>query len=93
MSDPHGKADRGYGTDHNLVNDFAGDMFIKLRKNKHKAHWSTVTCKWLLERMKEEVEELEDAMIEGKSPDEIIAEAADVGNFAAMIADNARHAK
>ena len=91
MSDPLGKSDRGYGTDHNLVNDFANDMFAKLRINKHKAHWSTVTNKWLFDRLIEEAEELRAAMVEGKSPEDIIAEAADVANFAAMIADNLRN--
>ena len=90
MSDPLGKEPRAYETDHKLVNDFAGDMFGKLRKNAHKAHWDTVDQSWLLGRLKDEVEELQIAMKEGL---DVIPECADVANFAAMIADNARNAK
>lgn len=86
MTDPRGKSDRGYDVDHKLVSDFANHMFTKMRQNRHKAHWSTVTNSWLLERLKEEVQELEDAM-RGNS-DNVPMEAADVANFAAMIADN-----
>jgi len=84
-NDPLGKAPRCYDSDHKLVELFAGRMFEKLRLNKKKAHWSTVTQKWLLERLKEEVEELEDAMVNGG---DVKSECADVANFAAMIADN-----
>ena len=90
MSDPLGKEPRAYETDHKLVNDFASDMFEKLRKNAHKAHWNTVDQSWLLGRLKVEVEELSNAI--NHTPSEIIQECADVANFAAMIADNARKA-
>jgi len=88
MSDPIGKKPREYETDHAVVNSFAGDMFDKLRKNKHKAHWSTVDQLWLLDRLKDEVEELQIAIQEGV---DVVPECADVANFAAMIADNARN--
>lgn len=86
MSDPLGKSDRSYEIDHKLVNDMANHMFAKMRKTKQKSHWSTVGQVWLLNRLKEEVAELEDALL--NSQDNVIEEAADVANIAAMIADN-----
>lgn len=88
MSDPLGKSDRTYETDHKLVNDMANHMFEKMRKTKHKAHWATVGQVWLLSRLKEEVQELEEALL--TQSDNVIEEAADVANIAAMIADNAK---
>jgi NTP pyrophosphatase (non-canonical NTP hydrolase) len=74
------------------VMDFACDMEAKLAKNRHKGDregWIHDTPGSLLERLKEEVKELELA-IEVAHMGGIIAEAADVGNFAMMIADIAR---
>ena len=94
MSDPVGTKARDYDTDHKLINDMANHMFEKMRKNKHKAHWSTVRVSWLLDRLKEEVAELDRAMYDLNITDrrsEIISECADVANFAAMIADWVSH--
>lgn len=84
-NDPLGKAPRSYNMDHKVVEDMANHMFEKLRRNCKKAHWSTVTQKWLLDRLKQEVDELEQALISGV---DVVGECADVANFAAMIADN-----
>jgi NTP pyrophosphatase (non-canonical NTP hydrolase) len=71
------------------VQAFAAVMEAKLKENDGtKSHWSKSDFAWLLERLREEVDELEAALEEG-NPIEIMREAADVGNFAMMISDNA----
>jgi len=89
MSDPVGNTPRNEGQDRNAVLEFMEEMHAKLRKNRHKAHWSTVSQAYLFARVDEEMRELAHALLSG-SPDEIINECADVANFAMMIADNAR---
>jgi NTP pyrophosphatase (non-canonical NTP hydrolase) len=66
---------------------FAQQMERELRDNDWKDHWSTCSQRWLLNRLKQETAELERALTTGR---EIASEAADVANFAMMIADNAR---
>ena len=90
MLDPVGNKNRYFWVDAKLVSDFADDMIFKLRRNQHKKHWDTVTNKWLLERLKEEVKELEEALLLNNDED-VRLECADVANFAAMIADNRRN--
>lgn len=89
MTDPIGDDSRMFWTDAEVVSDLSADMLLKLRHNKQKAHWSTVSNDWLLTRLKEEVSELECALESGEG---IVYECADVANFAAMIADNVRRA-
>ena len=80
------------------VERFAWAMEMKLRKNDHKGHWSGCTNAYLLRRLVGETEELRLAMLgpDGQKSltvaeaEYIIREAADVANFAMMIADNAR---
>ena len=74
------------------VLQFASIMEDRLAANDHKTHWDGSSLDWLLERLKDEVEELEAVIAEGDlSMDvEISHEAADVANFAMMIADNVR---
>jgi len=92
-NDPIGNEPRSYEVDHKLVNDMANHMFEKMRKNKNKAHWSTVPQGWLIKRLREELEELEYALFTYEStPEDIAKECADVANFAAMISDNATFA-
>lgn len=67
------------------VQAFAQDMERKLSANDHKQHWSTIPQDKLLRRLKQELRELERAMKKGKN---VVEEAADVANFAMMIADN-----
>jgi NTP pyrophosphatase (non-canonical NTP hydrolase) len=90
MSDPTGKHPRHWVDDHEALQKFGNDMYLKLRENQHKAHWNTVTQQWLLNRCMEELKELQDA-VNADDPGEIVREAADVANFALMIADNARN--
>ena len=74
------------------VHWFAQEMERKLRKNDHKRHWSHCEAQHLSMRLTQEREELRRAVACG-DPDEILSEAADVGNFAMMIADVARRSK
>ncbi len=62
-------------------------MKQKLRENEHKGYWDKSSPLQLAKRLEEEVEELNDAILL-KSPVDIIREAADVANFAMMIASN-----
>jgi NTP pyrophosphatase (non-canonical NTP hydrolase) len=73
--------------DKRMLKDFNTIVLGKLRANRHKEHWSTLSVTQLIEYLKKEVEELEQAYGEGK-PSRIALEAADVAAFAAMIADN-----
>lgn len=87
-NDPIGDAARAREHDDRIVYGLARVMFQKMRSNAHKAHWSTVSQQWLLDRLIGEVRELSEAIDHG-DPAAIASECADVGNFAAMIADNA----
>jgi len=76
---------------------FAKAMQFKLDKNAHKSGWATYDDegkrKWdngmiafLHDKLLEEVDELQEAMEEGTA-EEVVQEAADVGNLAMMIDD------
>lgn len=65
---------------------FAAEMEAKLRENDHKGGWSECTVGYLVERLREETVELEMAL-DAKPFDVVIREAADVANFAMMLAD------
>jgi hypothetical protein len=83
---------------------FASQMERKLRENDHKGGWSACTMRYLLLRMKNESAELAGAIRRARqravnddywNVDDvrtIIREAADVANFAMIVADNARAA-
>lgn len=60
-------------------------MVYKLRKNAHKGKWEGVTIDELFSLMVDEMKELHAAINEGTSI-EIALEAADISNFAMMIA-------
>ena len=60
-----------------------------LSMNDGKGGWGTMTRAWLLARLDQERDELLLAMHDG-DPAAIMKEAADVANFAMMIADNER---
>jgi hypothetical protein len=74
---------------------FSKEMEKKLIENDHKVHWSEIPTAYLEMRLKQEVAELEEAIMDfhlGRgSADHITKEAADVGNFAMMIADAYSH--
>ena len=68
---------------------FAKVMEKKLRRNDHKGHWKNggyEDFQWFVDRLKEEVEELEEAL-DSRIPEDIADEAADVANYAMMIMD------
>lgn len=67
------------------VVEFAKIMEGELRENDHKGGWGDCTIEYLLSRLIEEVGELA-ASIRCGSPGFIVAESADVANFAMMIA-------
>ena len=71
------------------VHWFAERMEAELAENDHKRHWSSCTPGWLLKRLEDEVAELRRAVETGAPAARVISEAADVGNFAMMIADHA----
>jgi len=80
------------------VADFAKLMEEALRANEHKGGWRDSTFKYLLDKLAEETNELRIACVSASSDhtgylDAVQKEAADVANFAMMIADNAAHRK
>ena len=72
--------------DKKLLDNFFVAMMGKLRVNRHKKVWTTESLKYLMERLKEEVKELED-IIKTKHYSKIALECTDVANYAAMIFD------
>lgn len=87
---------------------FAGHMEQKLRENDARPGWKNSKFGWLLERLITEVKELGVAWMDAEIRKHeyessvkakallwstVIREAADVANFAMMIADNARRQK
>ena len=72
------------------VLEFAQDMQKKLNENSHKGGWGNCLFIYLLNRLEEEVAELRDAMVSNQKREVVIAECADVANFAMMITDRAR---
>lgn len=63
-------------------------MEHKLRLKDHKGGWHNMPLEQLFKLLIDEVKELEEAVTEGNTFD-IMAESADVGNYAMMIMDNA----
>lgn len=70
---------------------FAEHMERRLAANESKGHWSGCSEWYLFRRLQEETGELEEVLHElGGASSTVINEAADVANFAMMIADRAR---
>lgn len=72
---------------------FAQAMERKLRANDHKGGWEDEDPEWLMDRLKEEVAELDRAIttrdggpLSGRAMKRVIREASDVANFAMMLA-------
>jgi len=74
------------------VVDFALAMERELQTNDHKDGWADLSPKWLLNRMRQEMGELASAIEQKSNVEHIESEAADVANFAMMIAENYRRA-
>jgi hypothetical protein len=68
---------------------FAEQMEAALRRNDHKGGWSGADMGYLRDRLREECVELEMAL-DAAPFEKATREAADVANFAMMIADNLR---
>ncbi len=68
---------------------FARQMEERIEANSHKRGWGGSCEDWLFARLRQEVDELLLAIHDNETPEKIIRECADVGNFAMMIADNA----
>ena len=78
---------RDASTTRPVVAWFSGVMEERLRANDHKGGWSHCSQRFLLARIFEEIFELEAAIENGAIPADIESEAADVANFAMMLAD------
>ena len=74
------------------VTEFAREMESRLRANEHKGGWQDCASNELLVMLLKEVAELAEALYWRASSNEVRREAADVANFAMMIADPARKA-
>ena len=70
------------------LNRFHTTMFVKLSEKQYKGGWEDLSPSELLSMLKVEVKELEEALDkENTNRRDIAREAADVANFAMMIAD------
>lgn len=69
---------------------FAAEMARRLEANRHKDGWVDCEFEYLFERLRDEVNELSEAIFSAGNRHRIINEAADVANFAYMIAYRAR---
>lgn len=73
---------------------FARIMEAKLAENDHKRHWNSCAVSYLLQRLRDEVVEVEVAVRNYQVAEstqkgrEVARECADAANFALMIADN-----
>ena len=65
---------------------FFDAMVYKLRRNAHKGRWADLSVDDALQRLREEVGELHESVLAGSSI-EITMEAADVANFALIVAN------
>lgn len=77
-----------------VVERFKHIMLAKLAKNRHKGdaeNWRKDKVQDLMDRLWEEVYELELALMDGSPPEEVEKEAADVANFCLMIADKVKY--
>jgi len=78
------------------VDWFKSQMIKTLGHNSDKKHWLKCSYEYLLERLKEEVRELEELLVDEMIPykhKKMILECADIANFSMMIADKARLGK
>src|SRR5688572_3388734 len=83
---PHSEACNVLQSIHPEVWAFVGLMEERLWANAHKPGWKQDSAPALFRRLQEEAAEL-DGAIDFGTPGEIAKEAADVANFAMMIAD------
>lgn len=67
---------------------FSCHMEEKLLRNSYKGGWEECKNVYLLDRMDEEIAKLKDCIINGEPSALVVSEAADIANFAMMLADN-----
>lgn len=73
-----------------IVSELMPAMLKKLAVNREKkGHWANEDIRFLLKRLREEVDELAQALDDGSS-EEVRLECADVANISAMIAYKAK---
>lgn len=70
---------------------FSKEMEQVLFDNIDKGGWQDCPFSYLIQRLEEEVKELRESLMD-RDPEDVVHEAADVANFAMMIADNVRMA-
>ena len=75
------------------VKDFAEAMEHKLAENDHKTHWAKQEFEHLFTGLAEEYDELVNSFEDGESVEQLLYEAADLANYAMMIADNYKRFK
>lgn len=75
-------------TEHEAAATLHLEMVKRLDVNRWKTGWANLSFRECLRRMESEVGELRKALRQEKPPAEILAEAADVANFAAFLASN-----
>jgi len=68
---------------------FAGRMEEVLVSNDYKGGWDSCPLSYLLGRLRTEITELEEALVDGGT-ESTIQECCDVANYAMMIADRMR---
>jgi hypothetical protein len=76
-----------------LIDTLYNRCLMKLRQNRHKKHWLSMSLNDAFNRACEELEELKEAIIENKPVYEVYNECADVANFIAFIMDIYRKEK
>lgn len=69
------------------LRDFVSAMSGRLHDNRHKAGWKKCTYVYLYRCLLQELTELMEAIEAPESAHNVTSEAADVANFAMMIAD------
>lgn len=69
---------------------FSEAMERKLAENDHKGGWHNADTIYLLKRLEEELQELQEAALLNYENEKVISESVDVANFAMMIADKYR---
>jgi len=72
------------------IRRFAELMEAQLKRNDWKGGWKNDSSAWLFGRLLEEVWELYQVLFAGETRERIAREAADVANFAMMLADQER---
>lgn len=74
------------------VEVFAAGMEGRLREFDHLGPWDRTPALYLLERLDSKREQLGDACSDAERLADVVEHATDVGNYAMMLADNARRA-